>query len=287
MNNSYYYIVAFDNPVKFIHLDNNNLKEKDRKNLHKLSYIDYITSQFDENVFRNYLFKNNIISDINTTILIAKKRKYDNQEFIKYYKLLFKNNNSFLLNNIALSNIRKRQIALFDCGLLLQKFKDNYYRNPLFKDLIEYYLNSHDIEHILLYKDYVKKEKNVDKYLKYPALRNVVLSLNEIKKYNNFSEFLISTGTPHSHDDEVIELLNSYKEEKDNIEAINNISKEQETEQELKNMPWDNKIAGEHIANSRFIIEEVQTLTLEDRVRAGLMPFTEYKKWTKTLKNKK
>ena len=73
---NYYYIVALDTKPRIVYLDENKLDEKDNLKLTNLAYIDYITSQYDEETFRNYLFKNNIISYKDTPIFIVHTHMY-------------------------------------------------------------------------------------------------------------------------------------------------------------------------------------------------------------------
>ena len=69
MNN--YYIVALNKDgVKLVELNNSMLNESEDK-LHNLAYIDSITSQYDEEVFRRF-----IILYILLNIICIKEIKY-------------------------------------------------------------------------------------------------------------------------------------------------------------------------------------------------------------------
>ncbi|MBR1417285.1 MAG: hypothetical protein IJ572_05705 [Bacilli bacterium] len=275
-----YYIVALDTKPRIVYLDENKLDEKDNLKLTNLAYIDYITSQYDEETFRNYLFKNNIISYKDTPIFIVHTHMYKGKIRIIFNNLIFKGKYSNLLLNLSLTTLRERALSLKDCAYLIDIFEKNYYYNNDFKEIANYLINEKSIEKIIKYRErknssnasnYDEKYKN-ENPLKYRLMRDLVSSLNEYSKYQDIDSFLLSVYKRDDYSDLIIPLI----PEKSLVDKIERQNVSYDDLEDIKNAPWDNKDAEEMIKNERYTEEFIRTATLEDQLRAGLISDYDY-----------
>ena len=299
MKNYYnYYLVALNFEEKdnysheiirqprIINLNNDMLKEEDSKELTNLAYIDNLTSKYEEGAMRRYLFDKGIIDNIYTPICLVRlsngynkdsfgNRKSENK--IKYFSPIFKSKNSDLINNIALSTIRQRTLLLSDASYLLQKFYDLYIYDSEYAKIADYIIDEHDIKHLLNYKNYLKDSKSNP--IKYELLREVVSSFYEYEKNKNYIKFVEDVYAREDFTKNILEILpEKINIKKTDLNPVQKLSKEDI--EKIKNQDWDNQFAQENlnIKNKDAKIDEktLLTLTLEDKLRAGIIDYNEY-----------
>ena len=282
-----YYLVAlnFENKEmkpRIINLNNNMLNEEDEKQLINLAYIDNLTSKYEEGVFRRYLFDKKIIDNLYTPVFVVRRarsfemdksghRKVKNS--IKFYSPIFKSKDSSLINNLALTTLRQRTLDFSEASYLLNYFEALYYNNEEYRDIVRYIINEHDIKHLLNYKYYAKDKKSNP--IKYNLLRDVVSSLYEFEKNKTFEKFM---GDVYGRDNFIHEIL-SVLPEKVNVKKadLNPITNKTLDEiDKIKEEKWDNMDAKKQFQSDTIKDRDFRTLTLEDRLRAGLIDSVEY-----------
>ncbi len=281
-----YYIIAFNNNLRIISLNNDMLRESDVSKLSNLAYLDLLTSNIEESKFRKYLLDNKIIDKIYTPIFIVKKYKYNGKYNIKFHNLIFKDNNSYLINNLALTDLRNRYISLRDCGYLLKKFGMEYCRDNKFKNIIDNIINSHEVDDLLNYQE--NKDK-MDQRFRYSLLRDIVSSMQISDKYDSVYDYIMDTYKKVDYVDDIVTAINSFEYNLPNNYKkfiSNNIGQRVLKEEELKITPWDNKKAQKHYQEGRFVDWEIQTLTLEDEYRYGFIDYSKYLRLNKRFKRK-
>lgn len=282
-----YYLVALnleENGIqpRIINLNNDILKENDEKELTNLAYIDNLTSKYDEAVFRKYLYEKEIIKNTFTPIFIVRlsttykkdsdgnSRKKTN---IKYYCPIFKSKDASLINNVALTTIRQRSLAFSDASYLLKYFEDLFYKSEEYRSIVEYIINEHDIKHLLNYEYYVKDKKSNP--IKYSLLREVVSTLYEFEKSQSFEKFM---GDVYGREESALSIVKILPEvikvKKSDLNPVRRLSDEEI--ENIKNQEWDNKEAKEQFRGDTINERVLYTLTLEDRLRAGLIDGIEY-----------
>ena len=282
-----YYLVALNfedrkiNP-RIINLDNSMLNEEDEKELTNLAYIDNLTSKYEEGVFRRYLFDKGVIKNLYTPVFVVRysntyelddsgKRKA--KKSVKFYCPIFKSKDSSLINNLALTTIRQRSLALSDCAYLLHYFEDLFYKNEEFRSIASYVINEHDLKHLLNYEYYIKDKKSNP--IKYSLLREVVSIMYEFEKNKSFEGFMNDVYAREDYIKEVMAVL----PDKINVKKsdLNPMSREIIDEvSEIRNTAWDNEAAKEQFDAGTINERDLRTLTLEDRLRAGLIDEIEY-----------
>ena len=299
MKNYYnYYLVAlnfeekddFNHEIvkcpRIINLNNDMLNEKDPKELTNLAYIDNLTSKYEEGVMRRYLFDKGIIDNFNTPITIVRlSNGYREDNFgnrksvtkIKYFCPIFKSKNSDLINNIALSTIRQRTLLLSDAGYLLQKFNDLYTYDSEYAKIARFIIDQYDIKHLLNYKDYLKDNKSNP--IKYELLREVVSSMYEYEKSKNYLKFVEDVYGRVEFTRNIIKILPEKIEiKKSNLNPVQRLTKDDI--ERIKNDKWDNSFAQENLdiknKNAKRDEKTLLTLTLEDKLRAGIIDDNEY-----------
>ena len=288
MRNYYnYYLVALNleedkmNP-RIINLDNSKLQEDDEKELTNIAYIDNLTSKYEEGVFRRYLYDKKILKDIYTPVFIVRfSNSYEKDNFgnrktktsIKFYCPIFKSKDSELVNNIALTTIRQRNISISECSYLLQYFEALYYNNEEYRDIVNYVINDHDIKHLLNYKVYIKDTKSNP--IKYTLLRDVVSTLYEFEKSKTFERFV---NDVYGREDYIREIKSVLPEKinvkKGDFKPV--VRDSYENIERIKHEEWDNIDAKEQFKNSSIKERTLLTLTLEDKLRAGLIDANDY-----------
>ncbi len=282
-----YYLVALnleENGIqpRIINLNNDILKENDEKELTNLAYIDNLTSKYDETVFRKYLYEKEIIKNTFTPIFIVRlsityKKDSDGNSKkktnIKYYCPIFKSKDASLINNVALTTIRQRSLAFSDASYLLKYFEDLFYKSEEYRSIVEYIINEHDIKHLLNYEYYVKDKKSNP--IKYSLLREVVSTLYEFEKSQSFEKFM---GDVYGREESALSIVKILPEvikvKKSDLNPVRRLSDEEI--ENIKNQEWDNKEAKEQFRGDTINERVLYTLTLEDRLRAGLIDGIEY-----------
>ena len=282
-----YYLVALnleENGIqpRIINLNNDILKENDEKELTNLAYIDNLTSKYDEAVFRKYLYEKEIIKNTFTPIFIVRlstayKKDSDGNSKkktnIKYYCPIFKSKDASLINNVALTTIRQRSLAFSDASYLLKYFEDLFYKSEEYRSIVEYIINEHDIKHLLNYEYYVKDKKSNP--IKYSLLREVVSTLYEFEKSQSFEKFM---GDVYGREESALNIVKILPEvikvKKSDLNPVRRLSDEEI--ENIKNQEWDNKEAKEQFRGDTINERVLYTLTLEDRLRAGLIDGIEY-----------
>lgn len=282
-----YYLVALnleENGIqpRIINLNNDILKENDEKELTNLAYIDNLTSKYDEAVFRKYLYEKEIIKNTFTPIFIVRlsttyKKDSDGNSKkktnIKYYCPIFKSKDASLINNVALTTIRQRSLAFSDASYLLKYFEDLFYKSEEYRSIVEYIINEHDIKHLLNYEYYVKDKKSNP--IKYSLLREVVSTLYEFEKSQSFEKFM---GDVYGREESALSIVKILPEvikvKKSDLNPVRRLSDEEI--ENIKNQEWDNKEAKEQFRGDTINERVLYTLTLEDRLRAGLIDGIEY-----------
>ena len=286
MKDNNYYIVAFnkDKP-SIINIDNTILKEEDTNKLINIAYIDLLISRYDEETFRNHLLRKHLIDDYNTPIFIAHKtsghtNKYPySKSFVHYFSLIFKSKYSRYINNVAITTVRNRLVNEGDAGLLIRDFSKLYYSDSELYDIANEILDKETIEKVINYKEHPEKFKKNP--INYVVIRNIVASLTEWDKYKTFERYYLATYGREKYDSELAGILPKNKVIK--TEDVRSYS-EEELEQ-IKNSAWDNLEAQQHLDRSirdkKYYEDELYTLTLEDRLRSGLMSELDYEKHRK------
>lgn len=282
-----YYLVALnleENGIqpRIINLNNDILKENDEKELTNLAYIDNLTSKYDEAVFRKYLYEKEIIKNTFTPIFIVRlsttyKKDSDGNSKkktnIKYYCPIFKSKDASLINNVALTTIRQRSLAFSDASYLLKYFEDLFYKSEEYRSIVEYIINEHDIKHLLNYEYYVKDKKSNP--IKYSLLREVVSTLYEFEKSQSFEKFM---GDVYGREESALNIIKILPEvikvKKSDLNPVRRLSDEEI--ENIKNQEWDNKEAKKQFRGDTINERVLYTLTLEDRLRAGLIDGIEY-----------
>ena len=288
MRNYYnYYLVALnleENGIKprIINLDNSMLQEDDEKELTNLAFIDNLTSKYEEGTFRKYLLDKGVLKNIYTPVFVVRlsnsfeKDVFGNRKAktsIKFYCPIFKSKDSKLINNIALTTIRQRNLSISDSAYLLQYFEALYFNNKEYRDIVNYVINQHDIKHLLNYKHYIKDTKSNP--IKYSLLRDVVSTMYEFEKSKTFDRFIEDV---YDRDDYVKDIIRILPEKtKITKNDLNPISRATREEVEIiKNEPWDDIEAKEQFENNSIKERTLLTLTLEDKLRAGIIDANEY-----------
>ena len=282
-----YYLVALNiengkAQPRIINLNNEMLKEEDEKKLINLAYIDNLTSKYEEGSFRRYLFDKKIINNLYTPVFVVRRsRTYvmdksghrKVKSSIKFYSPIFKSNDSSLINNLALTTLRQRSLDVSESSYLINKFETMFYNNEEYRDIVRYMINEHDIKHLLNYKYYIKDKKSNP--IKYILLRDVVSTMYEYEKNKSFEKFM---GDVYGREDYISEII-SVLPEKVSVKKsdLNPISKESLDQiDEIKSGTWDNENAKKQFIEGTIKEKDLMTLTLEDRLRAGLIDSIEF-----------
>ena len=274
MKNYYnFYLVALNENPRIINIDKEQLNVEDDKVLTNIAYIDKLTTNYEEGVFRRYLYDKKIIDKIYTPIFIVRSYKLNGKIGIKFYSVLFKKGNTDLIDNLATNILRQRELSISDASYLLNKFERMYFNNEDFHDIADYIINEHDINHLLNYKqNYTDKKKNP---IKYVLLRDVVSVFYEYEKNKSFEKYLMDVYDRDKYKTKIIKILpESIKVRKTDIDKVKYVTDEEI--KRIKNEKWDNVVAQEEFKNERISLKTVSLLTLEDRLRAGLITDNEY-----------
>ena len=255
-----YYLVALnleENGIqpRIINLNNDILKENDEKEIIKNTFTPIFIVRLSTAYKKD--------SDGNS------KKKTN----IKYYCPIFKSKDASLINNVALTTIRQRSLAFSDASYLLKYFEDLFYKSEEYRSIVEYIINEHDIKHLLNYEYYVKDKKSNP--IKYSLLREVVSTLYEFEKSQSFEKFM---GDVYGREESALNIVKILPEvikvKKSDLNPVRRLSDEEI--ENIKNQEWDNKEAKEQFRGDTINERVLYTLTLEDRLRAGLIDGIEY-----------
>lgn len=267
---------------RIINLNNDMLKVEDEKELTNLAYIDNLTSKYEEGVLRRYLFDKGIIDNLYTPLSIVRlsksrvKDKFDNNKIvdnIKYYSPIFKSKDSNLITNLAITTLRKRNLSVADSSYLLQKFNELYFNNLEIRKISHYIIDEHDLKHLLRYDEYIKDKKSNP--IKYDLLRQVVSILYEYEKNKTFDKFVEDVYGRHDFTRKILDILpEKIKIKKEDYGIVSRLNKEDLEKIKLEN--WDNEEAKEQFKSGRISEKTLLTLTLEDKLRAGVINWDEY-----------
>ena len=266
MNNSNYQIVALNNKPRLINLDNNILREDDASKLREIAYIDHITARYSEEVFRHFLLKKGYISEIDTPIYLAKEHMYKGQKMLKYFDLAFKSKYNTLLNNVALTTIRNRNLTFSDVYGILELFEKKYFNDNEYKELIDLYVNEHTINQIVRLLN--GKDGKIPTYL---DCRNIISCMIQIDKEKSFENYMLNNYKRDDYKEEVLKIMPKIGYEK--VVGVEELTLEEI--EKLKKTPWDNKEAHEIYQNGSLV--HPKYLNLEDKLRAGIITSVEYR----------
>ena len=285
-NNNYYIVALNENNARIVNLNNEILQEKNTNKLINIAYIDLITSKYDEKTFREHLLKKKIIDDYYTPIFIVHKTySHDtnhpySKTNIHYFNPIFKGKYSNYIDNIAITTLRNRLITVEDSGIFIILFSRLYYCNNELYDIANEIVGKETIDRVVAYKE--KPEKFKKSPINYIVIRNMLSSLLEYEKYSTYQNYMVNTYDKELYDDKIANILPKNKVIKK--QEIRNYSKEELNN--IKNSKWDNELAKEEFSKPIINITILNTLTLEDRLRAGLIDELEYENTRKDKESK-
>ena len=264
-NDANYYIIALNDSPRIIRLNNEMLQAGEEK-LTSLSYIDLLTSKYDEITFRKYLYSKQIIKNVNAPIFIVLEYTYDKQRRLKFHDIIFKGQYANLVENLALTTERKRIIVPSDAGYLLGLFRNMYGKDQKFMEIANYIINEHDINALLSNKESKKR-------LYYPLLRDVVACFRQYASFDCVEDYISSVYKNFDYARDILEVLPKKIRNKKTVpQAIS----EEEAKSIKKSDNWDNIIIKEQIRSDSINEQAFRTMTLEDELRAGLINTKEY-----------
>lgn len=295
MNN--YYLIAFDEKPKIIEITLDINGEKTKVTSTTIQNIDKMTSMYDMDKIKEYLLAKGKISSKDVEIQVVHQTKYNDEVRIKTFPVLTNNDYLKPSNKLKVSDI-ERLIIKFINGMK----KDDFRR------FVEYYytdLNSHTLRNFqrifaTMFNNPSIKNENVD-YKDARSLLSIITHYNrfkDLKKYQDYlfdiNRYIIEHKLELSNltDSKTTQGQMSFSFENGNLiyHDMNEVIKELDLDEneeyvdyyelydKLHYEPWDDPYFEVCAIKNSFPKNAYQAMTLNDKVRAGMITALDFKK---------
>ncbi len=271
-----------------------------------LKDIDFTTSKFSMDSIKKDLLSKGIIDNMDTPIVIAHQKKYNDKIYINMYELITSDNDKYSIHNYTDNN----KIKVKDVESLLKSFfnkqrkKDSNfkdYTNEIFSDI-----NSHSLTRLkIIYAnlfDKDKKDSTLNDKVSYSEIRKLICALDYYDKYPIFNDYLdrINRLSEYTikHYEELSFITNSNNingqiKFDDYIKSNNSEKHKYNSVSEMENddmdyldiyaniiyTPWDDPKMSKYFEKdfNGKIPNEAFSMSLDDKARARLIDALEYK----------
>ena len=291
MNN--YYLIAFDSEPKIIELTIDGYKTTSSS----IQNIDKITSKYSMDKIKKHLMDVGKISSMDVEVLVVHQSKYNGEARIKTFPVLTYNDYLIPLNKVKVDDVSKLIITFF-----------NKIKKDEFKDFVEYYytdLNPHAIRNFQRIYATIFNDPSVrDEYVEYKDVRSllsIIIHYDRFKDIKLYQDYLFKINRyTIDNKEKLIEMTDSntiqgqmsfsfennevkYHNMSEVIDELNLTNEDEyvdyyELYDRLSSEPWDDPYFKECLDKNTFPENAYQVMTLNDKVRAGMITPLDFKK---------
>ena len=291
-----YYLIALDEIPKVIKIKANYLDgimNDSFVECSKIEYIDYVMSKYNLLDIKKKLSNTGKISNINTKILVFHRHKFKGKNHLKSFEVITKDDLTDEFKSAIEHQFKDGSIKVKDVEKTIKTFF-NKYRNKDFKEMVDWIytdLNEHKLKEIhIIYNQLFDKEKKdtvLNKNVDYKVIRKLFCLINLSNKFDKCSDYinylsdinvykkkhiekLLDITDPNNINGQMtFDEMNDKKEDGYLSDYIN-------LKNEILNSSWDDEYIKECVEKNIIPYNFNEIMTLEDKVRAGLIDIVDY-----------